>query len=215
LRQLCECSFIAREWITDMHQTCLYCSLTHGRVHGKVKTPDKASRVRVPTRAVSAARKLSRIEERRQHEVVCLEDKITTMQATALKNVLGPGSKEDGFCASKTKHDRGKASRPKLFVSKRILRKQRSHPRKNVLGSSQDKDGFWRWKTKLCLKSNADEHKVTLIFHGYISSPQKNRKKWKRKANLIFCLPFSCDRVFLRSRIIRLLAQRLTPPLCA
>jgi hypothetical protein len=43
-----------------------------------------------------------------------------------LQNCLGFNSQcEDGFCSSETKHDRRTVPRPKLFVSKRRLQKQR------------------------------------------------------------------------------------------
>jgi hypothetical protein len=46
------------------------------------------------------------------------------------KNVLSSNPSEGGSCSSETKHDRRTASRPKLFVSKRRLQKQRPQPRK-------------------------------------------------------------------------------------
>jgi hypothetical protein len=62
----------------------------------------------------------------------------------SMSSILGEGSS----CSSETKHDRRTAPRPKLFVSKRRLQKQRPQRRRTILGSSSDKDDFCSSKTK-------------------------------------------------------------------
>jgi hypothetical protein len=68
---------------------------------------------------------------------------------TCRKSVLSLIPSEGGSCSSETKHDRRTAPRPKLFVSRRILQKQRLQPRKTLLSSIPVKDGFWSSDTKL------------------------------------------------------------------
>jgi hypothetical protein len=64
------------------------------------------------------------------------------------KIVLSSSPGEDGSCSSETKHNRRTASRSKLFVSKKRLQQQRSHPRIIVLGSSPGEDYFYSSETK-------------------------------------------------------------------
>jgi hypothetical protein len=64
------------------------------------------------------------------------------------KSVLSSSPGEGGSCSSESKHNRRTAPRPKFFVSKRRLQKQRLQPRKVALGSCHGEDVFCSSETK-------------------------------------------------------------------
>jgi hypothetical protein len=65
-----------------------------------------------------------------------------------VKNILSSISGEGGSCSSEIKYDRRMAPSLKLFVSAKILQKQRPRHRKAVLGISSGKDVFYSSETK-------------------------------------------------------------------
>jgi hypothetical protein len=76
--------------------------------------------------------------------ILTLWDKQDILEWSKFRNnVLISSSREGNSWSSETKHDRRTTTRkPKLFVSGRILQKQRPQPRKPVLCSSPGEDCF-------------------------------------------------------------------------
>jgi hypothetical protein len=93
-------------------------------------------------RAVPAAQKLSTIEERRHDKSCVSKKKIQKQKPERRKPILCSSPGEDGFCTSKTNHDRT-GPKPKLYFSAGILQEKKPQTRENVLGSSLGEGGFF------------------------------------------------------------------------
>jgi hypothetical protein len=64
------------------------------------------------------------------------------------KIVLSSSTSEGGPCSSETKNNRRTVLRPKLFISKSRVQKQRPQSRKPALGLSPGEDYFCSSETK-------------------------------------------------------------------
>jgi hypothetical protein len=114
-----------------LHQSWHAYSLSPGSEHRRAKIAEKVSLVRFPVRTVPAARKLCKIDERRQRpKLYVSKRRLQKQRPQPRKTVLGSSPDEDIFCSSETKHDRRTAPRQNLFVSARKLQELRSHTRK-------------------------------------------------------------------------------------
>jgi hypothetical protein len=113
-------------------QNCLF---RRGDYRIKGHNPEKLLWIRFPAKMFSVARKLSMTEERRQDQSCFFRTGNYRNKCYNPKTILGSIPGEDGFCTSEIKHGRRSAPRPKLFVSKRRLQKQRPETRETVLGS--------------------------------------------------------------------------------
>jgi hypothetical protein len=110
-------------------QSCLFRKVYY---RNKDQNCEKLSCVRVPVKIIPVARELNTIEEQRQDRN-CIGERIKEPRSQTRTSVLGSSPGENGFCGSKTKHDRRTALSPKLFVSTRKLRNKGQNP-ENCLG---------------------------------------------------------------------------------
>jgi hypothetical protein len=118
---------------------------------------------------------------------LCLETRKRFQKSQNSESVLSSSFGECGFCGWKTKHDRKRAPKPKLFVSKRKLQ-DKSHNPEYVLGWSPGEVGFCSSVTKHDRGTEA----ITKLFvsAGRIQDKRLKTRKlpWVRVPVKMLCL---------------------------